>query len=341
MKQLVYTPDDDIKVHEEGAIRLICRAFQSHENGLPEWLKNSADAYAREDTAETGRVIVVILENGRKGVHPSIACLDFAGMTSETIEQNFRIWADPEAAIRGGKAGFVQGGHGNGGKCYMTQMFEDFALIHAARRGQGNRYGVRAGSVRFGYIPNRAQGRDFVVSDIQEDLETVLEETGCSVRALPKQAQEAFRLAQAFTLLRGVGPKGYGNKIPVLQIAANLEEHPQMMRTLELCKVYLLANGKLFNNGKPLDLPQIEPMENAKEPRIIPIPELLRDPASEHDISTTDTGKLPAGTLTLRTSKVSMRYGKKGRHNVVFRARSGYIGYIPVPVTCPPFLVQS
>ena len=35
MAQLVYIPDEDVKVHEEGAIRLICKAFQSHENGLP------------------------------------------------------------------------------------------------------------------------------------------------------------------------------------------------------------------------------------------------------------------------------------------------------------------
>lgn len=43
MAQLVYIPDEGVKVHEEGAIRLICKAFQCHENGLPEWLKNTAN----------------------------------------------------------------------------------------------------------------------------------------------------------------------------------------------------------------------------------------------------------------------------------------------------------
>ena len=40
MDKFTYTPDDDARVHAEGAIRLICKAFQSHEAGLPEWIKN-------------------------------------------------------------------------------------------------------------------------------------------------------------------------------------------------------------------------------------------------------------------------------------------------------------
>jgi hypothetical protein len=61
MPQLLYTPDEDVKVHEENAIKLIRSEFQSHETGLPEWLKNSANAYTREDAPEAKRVIVVIL----------------------------------------------------------------------------------------------------------------------------------------------------------------------------------------------------------------------------------------------------------------------------------------
>ncbi len=60
MSILKYTPDDDVKVHEEGAIRLICTPFQTHENGLPEWVKNAADEYARAGRHETQRAIVLI-----------------------------------------------------------------------------------------------------------------------------------------------------------------------------------------------------------------------------------------------------------------------------------------
>ena len=121
MRDLKYTPDDDIKVHEEGAIRLICSGFQSHEAGLPEWLKNSSDAYAREDTAEGKRSIVVIINNARSGMPASISCLDFVGMDSSAIQNNFRHWADPDAARGIDPTIAVQGGHGNGGKCYMKE----------------------------------------------------------------------------------------------------------------------------------------------------------------------------------------------------------------------------
>jgi hypothetical protein len=36
---------------------------------LPEWLKNSADAYAREDAPESKRVIVVIFDYGAWIIH--------------------------------------------------------------------------------------------------------------------------------------------------------------------------------------------------------------------------------------------------------------------------------
>src|SRR2546427_8585467 len=110
MPTLVYTPDEDVKVHEEGAIRLICAPFQSHENGLPEWVKNSADEYMRNGRGEDGRVIVVILNDGRIGT-ALISCLDFSGMTSTVIENHFRKWADPDAAQQGGAAESIQGGH--------------------------------------------------------------------------------------------------------------------------------------------------------------------------------------------------------------------------------------
>ncbi len=330
MQKLVYTPDEDVKVHEEGAIQLICRAFQSHESGLPEWLKNSSDAYSREDAPEHKRVIVVIFDYGRKDIKPSISCLDFAGMTSTLIEQYFRIWADPEASKAGSKFAAVQGGHGNGGKCYMTQMFGDYASVHTVKNGVGNRYGVVAGSVRFGYIPDRRRGRDFPVTNLQSELEKLLAQIRCPLNILPNAVKEAIKVADGFSLITGIGPKGYGNRIPINHLIANLQEHPQMIRTLELCKVFALVNGELFDQGKELILPLIPPMEGAEEPRTIPIPEILKDPISGEKVSSTNGNTLPPGILVLRTSSVSMRWSKKARHNIVYRAKSGYIGYVSI-----------
>ena len=324
-----YTPDDDVRVHEEGAIRLICKAFQSHENGLPEWLKNSSDAYAREQNIpESRRVIVVSFCNGNRGKKPSISCVDFLGMTSNNIENDFRIWADPEAAMRGGNVSAVQGGHGNGGKCYMTQMFEDHAFIHTVKNNKGNRYGVIGGSIKFGYIPDRDKGRDFEVSDVQSEIREAMKSIGCQFQNLPKPVHEAVDQILGFTLITGVGPKGYRDTIPVKQLIQNFQNHPQMIQTLQLCKVFVIVNGEPYNKGEPLYLPRISPIPGAEEPRIYDIPEELTD--VEQKISTTNTSSLPRGKLKLFTSEVSMKWSWKARHNVIYVGNSGYIGYRPV-----------
>jgi hypothetical protein len=136
-----YTPDAEQKVHGAGAISLLCKPFQSHENGLPEWAKNAADAYGRENTPPERRVIVLIFCDREKLGPPSIACLDFVGTSSASIEEYFRHWASPEAADQG--TGYhAQGGHGNGGKCYMTQLFTDHAVFHTVRGRKGCKYGI-------------------------------------------------------------------------------------------------------------------------------------------------------------------------------------------------------
>ncbi|MFY9580043.1 MAG: hypothetical protein WAQ33_12025 [Gaiellaceae bacterium] len=327
-----YTPDEDIKVHPENAIRLICKPFQSHESGLPEWAKNAADEYARTNAPEHERVIVLVMQNGRRG-GPSnvIACLDFSGMTSDVIEHEFRHWADPEASRRAGEETNVQGGHGNGGKCYMTQMFEDCAYIHAVKGNRGCVYGTVGGSIRLGYFPDRDRGRDFDVADVRTELDTALVEIGLAVDDLPNEAVAALDRRQGFTLVVGRGAKGYELRVPAAQLVGDLVDHPQMRMTLELCSVHALAQGRPLNGGKPLRLPEIPPLPGGETPRVVPIPDRLPDPVSGLEISTTGEGATPEGALTLKTSETRMwRGAKKSRHNIVYKAESGYIGYRPV-----------
>jgi len=160
----------------------MCQPFLSHENGLPEWVKNSAAAYIRLSTEPRKRVIVLFFSS-RRGTNPSsIACLDFVGMTSTQIERDFRHWADPDAAIResGRDISIGElGGHGNGGKCYMTQMFENYAYFRTVRDKYSCEYGVEEGSVAFGYIPDRESGKDFPVSSIADAMNSCLKAVRC------------------------------------------------------------------------------------------------------------------------------------------------------------------
>lgn len=325
-----YTPDDDVKLHRENAIKLLCKPFQSHEAGYPEWAKNAADEYSRTNTPEEDRVIVLLLQNGRAGgLSNAIACLDFSGMSSKVIDEDFRIWADPEASRRDGddEAG-IQGGHGNGAKCYMTQMFDDRAYLHTVKDGLGSVYGTVGGSILLGYFPNNTEGKDFKAPDVKADLDRAIGEFGLSTADLPEAALTTLEKRRGFTLMVGRGAKGYKSRVPTAQILEILVEHPQMRMTLEMCSVYAVANNKLAGEGDPLVLPVIPPLPGAEGPRVLPVPDSLVDPISGDDVSTTDGGFEPAGTLTLLTSETRMwRGAKKSRHNIVYKAKSGYIGY--------------
>lgn len=324
-----YTPDGETSIHREGAIRHLIATMQSHENGLPEWAKNSADAYVRIDTTPQMRVVVLIFNHGHSARPSSVGCLDFIGMSSRDIEQYFRVWADPNAARAGTSVTDLQGGHGNGGKAYMVQMFQDYSMLYTVKEEKGCKYGVPGDSVQFGYVPDQTKGRDFPVRNLWDALNAALAEMDLKYEALPTAAKQSFENGEGFTFVRGVNPRDYGPTIPVRQLLERIVNHHQMVRTLELCEVYVIVNGRLYNKGRPLALPHIPPLEGAEEPREITIPDSLIDPLSEREVSTTEGGRYPTGKLILRTSNTDMRYGpRRYRHNIRLIAGPGLIGIV-------------
>jgi hypothetical protein len=327
-----FTPDDTIQGDLENAARLLSASLRTHENGLPEWAKNSCDAYLREQVPEDQRIIVLIFHQKSSKRDGSIACLDFVGMTRERIENHFRRWADPNSYrgdlfedVRG-----AQGGHGNGGKSYMVRMFDKYSYFLTVRGNKGNRYGFLADQARPGYFPNPQKGRDFRVDDRKNELRDMLQLVGCQLSSLPGDAIRALENRDGFTCLVGVGPREISKKIPVKGIVDALLGHHQMLLTLQLCKVYVMLDGKPFNDGQPLFLPDIEPMLEAREPRIIPIPEKLSDPQLDQEVSTTADGQEQTGSLKLCTSKVSMRFTLKHRHTITYRGKGNYLGQVLV-----------
>jgi len=324
-----FTPDDRAQVHEVNAIRLICADFRSHENGLPEWIKNANDAYARANASSEGRVIVVLFSNKDHGHPAAIGCLDLVGMTVGDIEKHFRVWADPEAASRGLDID-VTGGHGNGGKCYMTQMFANYAYLHTASDGRGCKYGFLEGKPIPGYFPDPANGRDFKIASLKDELAAALKVLACRIKDLPEPVQAALDKAKGFTLLVGVGPQDVSAKLPVGPWIDSLRTHAQMMLPIQVNRVFVVVDGHVHNDGNELVLPEVEPLPGAKGPRMIPVPEVLKDPDSGDRVSTTKGGAFQPGQLELRTSNVSMRYSLKGKHTIVFRSQGRFNGAIDV-----------
>jgi len=264
--------------------------------------------------------------------------MDLVGMTSTQIERDFRHWADPEAALRDGNRGVwigELGGHGNGGKCYMTQMFEDFASLNTARNGLGCAYGVKGGSVAFGYVPNRQDGKDFAVGNIADAINFSLLPMRASVSSLPDPIQRLVSEATGFSIIRGSGPRYWEDRDACQTLIESLLGHHQMITPLQLCQIYVIVNGTPQNGGQPLALPRIDPISGYETPRILDIPETVRDPITSQNISTTNRAQFPNGKLQIYTSDKNMRLGRGGkrqsRHTVTYHTRkSGVIGKIPM-----------
>jgi len=214
-------------------------------------------------------------------------------------------------------------------------MFEDFALLYTVRNAVGCQYGVPGDSIIFGYVPDPGSGKDFEVSDVASHIDDCLKTVRTSLSDLPEPGKQVALSSAGFTFVRGVKPKGFQRRIDVDDLVESLTGHPQMVTPIMACQVYVFVDGYALNDGYPLSLEEIEPIEGYELPRIVAIPEKLKDPQSRQMVSTTEEGRYPPGSVEIRTSKKNMRYGKGGkrqaRHQVTFRTNlSGFIGRVPM-----------
>jgi hypothetical protein len=117
-----------------------------HGGGIAEWLKNSLDNYLRrsylgEETRNGNWPVLINLIDGKnQSTGPNLAVIDFGGATLKDIEQFLLYWGDRTAATHGNKTGgaLVTGGHGNGGKFYMRQMWRRGARFLTWQRGRAS-----------------------------------------------------------------------------------------------------------------------------------------------------------------------------------------------------------
>jgi hypothetical protein len=115
----------------------------NHGKGISEWLKNSLDNYLRlyesgQETLDGNWPIFLNLINTKNQKHgPNLAVLDFGGTTLQDIDKFLLYWGDTKAATLGGKSKALNltGGHGNGGKFYMREMWREGARFLTWREG--------------------------------------------------------------------------------------------------------------------------------------------------------------------------------------------------------------
>ena len=123
MKVIIEKP-----IIHENVLDLFGKEFKfDHAKGIAELLKNAVDAYTLEEVADTEQLIFTLFSL-QKDIIKTIAVLDFVGMTRKKIDEAYKRWFDPDAskidaeAIKKEKQ--TLGGHGNGGKYYLREMFK-------------------------------------------------------------------------------------------------------------------------------------------------------------------------------------------------------------------------
>src|SRR5665213_4620697 len=99
-------------VFDDHLLNVIGNEFKfDHAKGLAEWLKNSADAYNREDVNDEDQYIFIRMKQKSFVAPARFECIDFVGMTHDEIENAFKRWGDPQAASRGKSKKNILGGH--------------------------------------------------------------------------------------------------------------------------------------------------------------------------------------------------------------------------------------
>ncbi len=114
-----------------------------HGSGVAEWLKNSLDNYLRlrelgtEPRSGAWPVLVDLIDAARHGEGPNLAVIDFGGSSLQEVDDFFLDWGSRSAATHGRFSQVaLTGGHGNGGKFYMRQMWRKGARFLTLRDGK-------------------------------------------------------------------------------------------------------------------------------------------------------------------------------------------------------------
>lgn len=230
---------EERNVIDDHLLDIIGNEFKfSHEKGLPEWIKNSVDAYIRREppVPDDEQQVVLHFNDSAKGEPPIFECIDFCGMSSDDIDKALKRWGDPKAASRGLKKR-VFGGHGNGGKFYMRQMFERSYFVT-----------YRGGKLNiFGFNERRKYGFAREFRDRACTPEEAIKLAGIDELELPRGAVEkVLKRESGFTVVRGLRPDRIKSVIPVARLCEKVRVHPQARKIVQRKPIRILHNRKLF-----------------------------------------------------------------------------------------------
>ena len=291
MKNSSYKIVEEKNVIDDHLLDIIGNEFKfDHEKGLAEWIKNSVDAYIRAGVPDNEQMIILRISDKEKG-NSMLECIDFNGMTSVDIDKALKRWGDPEAAKRG-LTKKVYGGHGNGGKFYMRQMFEKSHFI-SYKNGLINVFGFNE-KKKYGFadeFKNKtiSYKNALGVAEIKESQ-------------VPVKFLESIKSGKTgFTVVRGVAPLGMKNSIRPYKICEKLKKHPQSMRIADRVTLQVIYNDEIiFDELKP---EKIKPLKGFELPQVFEIPKIINYQGNDIHFS---NQKYTTGKLILKTSELAL-----------------------------------
>ena len=302
------------EVVAEDAVNLIGRSFSfTHQKGIVEWIKNSWDAYQRRSELGNRPIsacVVIEFDSSGKSFR-NVRVADFCGMTPDDIDRAFKRWFDMRAATGGLSSDTlaVLGGHGNGGKFYMRQMFAE-SRITTWIRGELSQFGFDT-QQRYGWVPER------------KGLQCSLSEALCIAKLTSERIpQEARAILDAgdtgFTVVEGIRARGSGNQTRVGNVIESLKRHPQMQRLLPQMEVSIWQANEIRTDILLPETPDLHPDIDGES---LAIPGTLEGDGEQFAFSDSETAgqldvQVAASALSNR-SRVFNRMDVVGRTAVV------------------------
>jgi hypothetical protein len=267
------------------AIDLLTRVFNSHKKGLPEWLKNSREAYLRKNVDKSGRHVIINYQSQLD--RPYLECIDFAGISGDEIEDRYLEWANPEAAAAGLKVGQAEGGQGNGGKAYLREMFDKGFFVSISTQKLSVVSFIDQKRHILDFVPDRDHGKG-----VDGDSAALPGIRRYATRWLERYGIPA---AHNITIVRGVSPRKPVDPDHLLEI---IQQVPQARETIRTCQVHFCVNGSFRK-----ELKVIEPTLHRafQEPTRIAIPPTLIAHGSK--VQTARPPDYPEGELVLCVSE--------------------------------------
>lgn len=242
----------------ENVLDLFGKEFKfDHAKGIAELLKNSIDAYTLEDVDDNNQEVYILFSLQKEQIR-AIGVLDFVGMTRKKIDEAYKRWFDPNAskvdaeAIK--KEKHTLGGHGNGGKYYLREMFKSSTII-TYRNSHLNIFG----------FDNKQYGVYEDYDNIQVGLEEAIKAIDLiQFGQVNDFLIELIKIKRRFTFIIGLTPKTVIGTNKISNLLEKLISHPQARRLIQRKKIYYVTN----NISQPiyLSVPKLKPKRNFEIP---------------------------------------------------------------------------